>query len=496
MMNIKELLEGYTFRIIHENEGATIHGIQYDSRLVEPQDAFVAIKGFQVDGHDYIEKALDKGAAAIVCSDLGKVAHMIEKHPAVEWIFVEDTRNALAYLSNAFYKQPSKRLALLGITGTNGKTSISLLLSNMLEALDQKTGVIGTIGNKVGKKNYQTSVTTPESLNLNQLFNEMVSDGVDACLMEVSSHSLALDRVAYLNYNIGIFSNLTQDHLDFHRDFEDYYSAKRQLFFVTDTYNLINHDDQYGKRLIKDLAAHDVVAKTVTYGIDTASDIMAKNVEYSMTGVAYDLCAPGFAMHVEVPMPGKIYVYNTLAAIGALMLMGATSKELIKAIRGIKAVPGRFERVDNGQDINVIVDYAHAPDALENVLRIAKEFTEGRLITVFGCGGDRDKSKRPLMGGIALAESDYVVVTSDNPRTEVARSIIEDIIVDYPQDGPYQVYENREDGIAAAIAYAQAGDTVVIAGKGHETYQILGTEKIDFDDRLVARKYLALKGEQ
>jgi len=494
-MNIKQLLKGYTYRIIHENEGQVIHGIQYDSRLVEAKDAFVAIKGFKVDGHDYIEKAISNGAGTIVCSDLGKVAHEIEKHGDIQWIFVEDTRNALAFLSDAFYQQPSKKIALLGITGTNGKTSISLLLSNMLEALQKKTGVIGTIGNKVGDKSYQTSVTTPESLNLNQLFDEMVKADVDACLMEVSSHSLALDRVAYLNYNIGMFTNLTQDHLDFHYDFEDYYSAKRQLFFVTDTYNLINKDDRYGKRLIRDLQAHDIKAKTVTYGIDTPADIMAKNVDYSMTGVSYDLSMDSFSMRVEVNMPGKIYVYNTLAAIGALVLMGATTKDIIKAVKGIKAVPGRFEQVENDKGINVIVDYAHAPDALKNVLQIANEFTDGRVITVFGCGGDRDKGKRPLMGGIALEESDYVVVTSDNPRTEDPDAIIKDIIVNYPQEGTYEVFSDRRQGIAAAIAYAKVGDTIVIAGKGHETYQILGKKKIAFDDRLIAQEYLALKGE-
>lgn len=495
-MNIKQLLEGYVHRVIHEDINQTIKGIQYDSRLIQQGDLFVAIKGYQVDGHDYIEKAIALGAVAIVCSDLGKIAHVMEKHPAVQWVFVEDTRNALAYVSHVFYEQASNKLALVGITGTNGKTSISLLLSNMFEALNRKTGVIGTIGNKVGDKFYQTSVTTPESLNLNNLFFEMHKDSADVCLMEVSSHALALDRVAFLNYNIGIFTNLTQDHLDFHKDFEDYYRAKRRLFLMTDTYNLINVDDSFGQRLIKDLKAHEAKAETVTYGIDHEADIIATNVRYSMSGVSYDLRTPKFKLHVKVNMPGKIYVYNTLAAIGTLVLMGATKSDVMRAINGIQAVPGRFERVDNDQGINVIVDYAHAPDALENVLRIAKEFTKGRLIVVFGCGGDRDKSKRPLMGNIALAESDYAIVTSDNPRTEVAEKIIEDIIVDYPNEGPYAIHVDRKAAIAAAIEFAKENDTVVIAGKGHESYQILGKEKIDFDDRLVALEYLAIKGEQ
>lgn len=495
-MNIQELLAGYSYKIIHEDVKQEIQGIEYDSRLVKQGDLFVAIKGFQVDGHDYIEKALEKGAVAVVCSDIGKIAHTMGEHNQVQWIFVEDTRNALAYMSDIFYGHVSRKLALVGITGTNGKTSITQLMSGMLEALGNKTGVIGTIGNKVGEKTYDTAVTTPESLNLNQLFNEMVTDNVDACLMEVSSHSLALDRVAYLNYNIGIFTNLTQDHLDFHRDFEEYYSAKRRLFLMTDTYNLINSDDLYGQRLIRDMAALSATGKIVTYGIDSPSDISAKNVSYSMTGVSYDLVTADFSMRVHIPMPGKIYVYNTLAAIGALVLMGASKDDIKKAIKAIRPVPGRFERVECEQGINVIVDYAHAPDALENVLRIAKEFTEGNLITVFGCGGDRDKAKRPLMGNIALNESDYVIVTSDNPRTEVPEEIIKDIVTDYPQRGAYEIHVDRKEGIAAAVNRAKLGDTIVIAGKGHETYQILGTTKIDFDDRLIAKEYLALKGEQ
>lgn len=494
-MNVKELFEGYTYRIIHEDKKQVINGIQYDSRLIKKGSIFVAIKGFQVDGHDYIEKALNLGAVAIVCNDIGKIAHVMEKYPAVQWVFVEDTRNALAYISKIFYSAPSEKLALIGITGTNGKTSITQLLSNMLEALSKKTGVIGTLGNKVGDKYYQTAVTTPESLNLNQLFSEMVNDNVDACLMEVSSHSLSLDRVAYLNYNIGIFTNLTQDHLDFHVDFESYYSAKRQLFLMTDTYNLINSDDHYGKRLIKDMEALAVKAKTMTYGIDFPADIMAKNIVYSMEGIAYDFCTETFEVRLEIGLPGKIYVYNTLAALGMLLLMGATKEDILLAVGGIKPVPGRFEKVDNTLGINVIVDYAHAPDALKNVLSIAKEFTEGDVISVFGCGGDRDKKKRPLMGNIALEGADYVVVTSDNPRTERANEIIKDILVDFPEEGPYEVHVDRRAGIKAAINRAKSGDTIIIAGKGHETYQIIGTTKSDFDDRLIAQEYLAIKGE-
>ncbi len=495
-MNIRALFKDYPYRVIHEDKTQMISGLQYDSRSVKKGDLFVAIKGFQVDGHDYIERAIQAGAVAIVCSDLGKIAHIMEKYTLVQWLFVEDTRNALAFVSKEFYALPSEKLALIGITGTNGKTSITQLLSNMLEALNKKTGVIGTIGNKVGNKSYQTAVTTPESLNLNQLFSEMVEDGVDACLMEVSSHSLSLDRVAYLNYNIGIFTNLTQDHLDFHIDFESYYSAKRQLFLKTDTYNLINKDDYYGQRLIKDMNALSPKAKTMTYGIDQAADIMAKNIEYTMSGIAYDLCTDVFELRLEIALPGKIYVYNTLAALGALILMGASKEDIITAVNGIKPVPGRFEKVDNALGINVIVDYAHAPDALKNVLSIAREFTSGDVITVFGCGGDRDKTKRPLMGNIALEGSDYVIVTSDNPRTEVPETIIKDIIINYPEQGSYEVHVDRREAIAAAINRGRTGDTIVIAGKGHETYQIIGTIKSDFDDRLVAKEYLAFKGEQ
>jgi len=495
-MNVKMLLEGYTYRVIHEEENQPLSGLQYDSRLVRQGELFVAIKGYQVDGHDYIEKALDNGAVAIVCSDIGKIAQMMEKYSEVQWVFVEDSRNALAYMSSKFYENPSEKMALVGITGTNGKTSITQLMSNMLESLEYKTGVIGTIGNKVGEKFYQTSVTTPESLNLNQLFAEMLKDDVTACLMEVSSHSLALDRVAYLNYNIGIFTNLTQDHLDFHSDFEDYYRAKRELFLMTDTYNLINNDDPYGQRLVADMEELGAKAQTITYGVDVPSDVMAKNVVYSMTGVSYDLSVKGMAMRVHIDMPGKIYVYNTLAAIGAMLLMGAKGQEVIKAVKAIKPVPGRFERVENTAGINVIVDYAHAPDALKNVLEIAREFTEGDVITVFGCGGDRDKTKRPLMGNIALETSDYVVVTSDNPRTEVPEKIIEDVVEDYPRTDDYSICVDRREAIGKAIEKAKPGDTVIIAGKGHETYQILGTEKVDFDDRLVAKEFLALKGDQ
>ena len=464
-------------------------GIAYDSRKVEEGFVFVCIKGFKVDGHDYAKQAVEKGAHVLIVEHIDQELKNLQEASDITMVHVADGRQLLGELSKHYYKDPSSQFKMIGITGTNGKTSIAQMLTHSLEKLAHKCAVLGTIENRIGKEVYPSDVTTPESLELNQLFAEMINANVDYCTMEVSSHALELKRVEGIQFDYGIFTNLTKDHLNFHGTMEAYFESKALLFNKTNKANVINIDDPYGKKLKEREASF--LAPVITYGLDQVADITAKNIKYTAMGSEFTLVTPQWELEVSIPIPGKIYVYNCLAAVGVLFSEAFTKEDVKKGIDGIQPIPGRLEPIMNKTGINVVVDFAHTPDSLENVIKVARAFTQGKLITVFGCGGNRDKSKRPEMGKIATELSDYTYVTSDNPRHEEPQLIIKDILDGISADHEkYGSIVDRKEAIEAAIKKANPMDTVLIAGKGHETYQIIGDVKNHFDDREIARKIL------
>ena len=478
-MNLNDILKGLDIANITGNINIDITNIAYDSRKVEENTLFICIKGFNSDGHKYIESAIEKGAKAFLIQDDVNIE-------GYTFIKVEDTRAAMAKVADNFYNNPSKELGVIGVTGTNGKTSITTFLSEILSLNDKKVGLVGTIKIFDGDKTVESSSTTPESADLQKHFKTMLNNGCDYCAMEVSSHSLVLNRVDETDFKLGIFTNLTPDHLDFHKDLEDYRNAKEKLFHKTTMANIINIDDEGGAKIYENIKSLNTPA--YTYGIDNKADFMAKDIKIDARGVSYTLVTPTYEEEMFVPVPGKFTVYNTLAVIAACYILNIPKEIVLDGLKRTKGVPGRFETVPNNNGVSVIVDYAHTPDALENILNTAKEFANGNIITVFGCGGDRDKTKRPIMGKIAQTLSDKIIITSDNPRTENPYSIIDNILegIDKNNDN-YKVIENREYAIREAIKTSQKGDIVIIAGKGHENYQIIGKIKYDFDDKIVAK---------
>ena len=470
-MNLNKLLKGFDFEVLNGSLNTEINSIQYDSRKINKGDIFFCIEGFNVDGHKYIKSAIDKGATVIV------VQKEVEDCGDVTLIKVENTRKALAKASSNFYDNPSKRLKLIGVTGTNGKTTSTFMIKSILEQCGHKVGLIGTIANYIGDKKLHSERTTPESLELHQLFNEMVKEDVEYCIMEVSSHSLELDRVYGIEFSKGIFTNLTQDHFDFHKTFENYFNAKLKLF-LNSKISIVNADDNYGEKIID-----SIVGDVVTYGLESQAMLRAKNLKLHSRGIEFTLVYNGNEEDIKLSIPGKYNVYNALGCIAATIHEGASIEDIKEALKKV-AVPGRCEIVTLNHDLgyDVIVDYAHTPDGLENILNSAREFTFGRLISVFGCGGDRDKTKRPIMGSIGSNLSDIAIITSDNPRTEDPMAIIEDIKSGLKKDN-YIVIENRREAIKYAMKIAKDKDVIVIAGKGHEDYQILKDKRIHFDER-------------
>jgi len=392
--------------------------VSSDSRSIKSDYCFVAVKGFKSDGHLYIEKAIENGAKVIVVENLS----FLEKFKDYNVLYVSDSRKALAYISKIVYGNPSENIKLIGVTGTNGKTSISNILNDMLKFSGYKTSIFGTIKNIIDDKEYESKVTTPESYELNQMFSLALEKGVKYSVMEVSSHALSLDRVLGLEFDVAIFTNLTEDHLDFHEDFEDYYNQKRKLFEYA-KYGIVNIDDEYGKRLKSELDMNHIT----TISLTEKADIMAKNIVLSENGSEFTLITNNINERVKIKFQGKIYIYNVLLSIGAMLALGFKEDGILKSLSKLNRVRGRLEKVSNSEKLNIIVDYAHTPDALDNVISIAKEYTKGRVIVVFGCGGDRDKAKRPIMGNIATEKSDFAIITSDNPRSENPNSIIDDI---------------------------------------------------------------------
>lgn len=481
-MKLEKVIEGLDVISIKGDTNLDIANIEYDSRKVIEGTLFVCVKGFTVDGHKFIDSAIEKGAKAF----------LVEEDIDIQgytFIRVENTRKSMAKVADNFCNHPSEKLGVIGVTGTNGKTSITTFLSEILKLNSNKVGLIGTIKIFDGEKEVSSNSTTPESVDLQKTFNNMLDNGCDYCAMEVSSHSLALNRVDETKFKLGLFTNLTPDHLDFHRDLDDYRDAKEKLFYKTTLANIINIDDEGGKKIYENIKNLDTPC--YTYGIDTKSDFMAKDIKIDAAGVSYRLITPTYEEVIFVPVPGRFTVYNTLAVIAACYMLDIPRGVFQEALRTTGGVAGRFEVVPNNKGINVIVDYAHTPDALENVLKTAKEFAKGNIITVFGCGGDRDKSKRPLMGKIGQEFSDICFVTSDNPRTEDPKLIIEDILKGLDQKNKnYRVVVDRKEAIEEAIKFAKKDDIVIIAGKGHENYQIIGKTKYHFDDKEIAKECL------
>lgn len=481
-MKLEKVIEGLDVISIKGDTNLDIANIEYDSRKVIEGTLFVCVKGFTVDGHKFIDSAIEKGAKAfLVEEDIDMQGYT--------FIRVENTRKSMAKVADNFCNHPSEKLGVIGVTGTNGKTSITTFLSEILKLNSNKVGLIGTIKIFDGEKEVSSNSTTPESVDLQKTFNNMLDNGCDYCAMEVSSHSLALNRVDETKFKLGLFTNLTPDHLDFHRDLDDYRDAKERLFYKTTLANIINIDDEGGKKIYENIK--NLGTPCYTYGIDTKSDFMAKDIKIDAAGVSYRLITPTYEEVIFVPVPGRFTVYNTLAVIAACYMLDIPRGIFQEALRTTGGVAGRFEVVPNNKGINVIVDYAHTPDALENVLKTAKEFAKGNIITVFGCGGDRDKSKRPLMGKIGQEFSDICFVTSDNPRTEDPKLIIEDILKGLDQKNKnYRVVVDRKEAIEEAIKFAKKDDIVIIAGKGHENYQIIGKTKYHFDDKEIAKECL------
>lgn len=471
-MKLKEILQGIDYKVVRGSEDLEIGKIQYDSRAVKDGDLFVCIEGYATDGHKYIDNAYKSGAAAII---IGKD---VEDIPDCTVIRVKDSRKVLALAGANFYDHPADKLKIIGVTGTNGKTTSTFMMKSILEAAGYKVGIVGTIANYIGSKKLHTERTTPESLELQKLFKDMVDDGVQYCVMEVSSHSLYLDRVYGVKFSQAIFTNLTQDHLDFHKTFENYYNAKL-ILFKNAVNSVINLDDEYGERVY-----NDTTENKITYAIDKNSDVKASEIYMHSRGVDFNITYGSEKEHINLNIPGKYNVMNALGSAGACLKEGISLSLVKKGLEAMIAVPGRCEIVTKDYNLGyeVIVDYAHTPDGLENILKTAREFTKGRLISVFGCGGDRDNKKRPIMGRIGSELSDLAVITSDNPRTEEPMAIIKEITEGIKKDN-YIIVENRREAIKKAMEMAEKDDVIVVAGKGHEDYQILKDKTIHFDER-------------
>ena len=482
-MKLKELLEGIEVLDATADMEMEILHVSYDSRATQPGDLFVAMTGFAADGHAFIGKAMAAGASAVLCQKQ-------PEDPAVPYVRVADSRRALAEVGANFFGHPADSMTMVGVTGTNGKTTTTYLLKSILEqAAGAKVGLIGTNQNMIGEEIIPTERTTPESFELQRLFAQMRDAGCTHVVMEVSSHALALDRVYGVHYAVGIFTNLTQDHLDFHKTMEAYCDAKAILFRNCDA-GVCNADDPWTERLLK-----DATCRKFSYAEQAAADLRAENVCLEADHVAFDAVTKEKSVPIRVNIPGGFMVYNTLDVLGAALMLGIPLEKSADVLAQVPHVKGRVEVVPTpGKDYTVLIDYAHSPDGLENVLTSVKGFAKGRTIALFGCGGDRDKTKRPKMGKIAAEIADFVVVTTDNPRTEKPGDIIADILPGMQDsDTPHVVVEDRIEAIHWAMDHAEPGDVIVLCGKGHETYQEVNHVKHHMDEREIVADYLNAK---
>ncbi|HAT4313655.1 TPA: UDP-N-acetylmuramoyl-L-alanyl-D-glutamate--2,6-diaminopimelate ligase [Clostridium perfringens] len=484
-MILKSLLKGLDYEVIKGNEESKVQNIRYDNRKIEQGDAFVCIKGFKVDGHSFVIDAVKKGAKVLIVQD------DVSVQEDITIIKVRDTRKALAIMSSNYFGNPKDKLKIIGITGTNGKTTSAFIIKSILEKAGLMTGLIGTIANYIGNKKVDAVRTTPESYELHELFKNMVDSGVEYCVMEVSSHSLELDRVYGIQFEEGIFTNLTRDHLDFHKTFENYYNAKFKLF-ERSNHSIINSDDQYGANIVKDIEEREVKTKVSTFSIEKESDFKAFEIKSHSNGSEFKVNLENVE-EFSINIPGEYNIYNSLGCIICAHNLNIPIDKIKEGLSDV-VIPGRCELVAKEKNLpySIIIDYAHTPDGLENILSTVKAFTKNRMISVFGCGGDRDKVKRPQMGKIGCELSDIAIITSDNPRSEEPMDIINDIVKPLNYDN-FVIEVNRKEAIRKAMNMALEGDVIVIAGKGHETYQILKDETIHFDEREVV--YDILEGK-
>lgn len=478
-MKLRDLLRGISVIESTVPEGQEITGVSYDSRTTKKGDIFVAITGYETDGHKYIPMAKEKGASCALC----------ERKPqeeGISYVLVEDSRAALAQLGRNWYGDPAASMKMIAVTGTNGKTTTTYLLKDLLEkCLGAKVGLIGSNQNLIGDEVLHTERTTPESFELQSLFRSMADAGCTHVVMEVSSHALCLQRVYGIRYAVGIFTNLSQDHLDFHKTMENYCDAKALLFRQSDV-GIYNADDPWAERVTK-----DAPCPLYSFG-EKKGELKARNIELSVDGVTFTAEDAGESVPVHVKIPGGFTVYNALGVLAAAKILGISLTDGAKALAESSGVKGRVEVVPTPWDFTVLIDYAVTPDAIENVLNTVKGFAEGRVIILFGCGGDRDRGKRPKMGKIAAEMADFVVVTSDNPRTEDPDAIIAEILPGLEGTStPYVVEPDRVKAIYYALDHAQSKDVIILAGKGHETYQIIGHEKRHLDEREVVAGYVA-----
>ncbi|MFC0558704.1 UDP-N-acetylmuramoyl-L-alanyl-D-glutamate--2,6-diaminopimelate ligase [Halalkalibacter alkalisediminis] len=477
-MKLQELLEPLRFQKTQLKENPEVYSLEMDSRNITNGTVFICIKGYTVDGHDFAIQAEKQGAVAIIAERPLSVS--------IPVIIVKDSKRAMARLACHFYGNPTEKMHLIGVTGTNGKTTVTHLIERIMQDASKKTGLIGTMYTKIGDIEQETRNTTPESLPLQGLFKQMLEEQVDTVMMEVSSHALHMGRVRGCDFDVAVFTNLTQDHLDYHQSMEAYLYAKGLLFAqlgntFSDKVAVLNADDPASLELAR-LTTVDVV----TYGINEQADIKAENISITPAGTKFDLIAFGNRETISMKLIGMFSVYNALAATAAALVSNVSLPVIKESLQQIQGVAGRFEPVDEGQDFTVIVDYAHTGDSLENVLRTVKEFAKKQIIAIVGCGGDRDKTKRPIMAKIAVNYADRAIFTSDNPRSEDPEQIIKDMIAGVNK-GEYITILDREQAINQAIKEANQNDIIVIAGKGHETYQDIGGKKHHFDDREVAR---------
>jgi UDP-N-acetylmuramoyl-L-alanyl-D-glutamate--2,6-diaminopimelate ligase len=495
MPKLSQLLRGVA-NLRHIGPDVEVSSIEYDSRRVVPGSLFVAMKGETTDGNRFISAALNQGAVGVVTDSSTAFSATFAEYPRLAFVEVQHGRKAIAGLASNFFGNPENKLALCGVTGTNGKTTTAFLLDSMLNHVQRKTLLVGTIEYHVCGAVQPSPHTTPESRDLLELFCEGVKCGATEAVMEVSSHALSQGRVWGLKYDVAIFTNLTRDHLDFHGTMENYLAAKRSLFDgrngVPPRVAVVNRDDPHGAEITE--AARDSGAEVLSYGFDRG-DFRANQVKMLASGMRFSMCTPNGAVPIVTKLTGKVNIYNLLAASAAARTRGLTLDEIATGAAALDHVPGRFQTVDCGQPFTLVVDYAHTDDALKNLIALAREFvgkTEGRIITLFGCGGDRDRTKRPLMGAVAGEGSDFVVLTSDNPRSEDPLAIIHDILPGLrPMGTPHVVEPDRAAAIALAIGAAKPGDIVLLAGKGHEKVQVLSDRTIPFDDAEIARQTLS-----
>lgn len=484
-MRLVELLRGIDYRVLSGNSQLNILGIAYDSQQVKPGFLFICIMGLKTDGHLFIKDAVQKGAVAVVVQHEGDIP------PDVTCLVTENTRKALAVAASNFYGEPSRSIKVIGVTGTNGKTTTTHLIKAILEESGRPTSIMGTLHAKIGSTLLDMDHTTPEAPVIEAFLEASSNAGCEYAVMEVSSHALHLFRVDRINFHAAVFTNLTQDHLDYHYNMEQYRESKLKLFDPSrqsqSFYTVVNNDDPHGAAFVE-----ASMGKSHTYGVQTTTELRAIEIETGVTGTQFSVIYGSESFKINMKIIGMFNVYNALAAISVALNEGVEIPVIQAALGKVAGVAGRFEQVDCGQPFTVIVDYAHTPDGLENILTTARELCSNRLITVFGCGGDRDRGKRPLMGEIAARLSDFCVVTSDNPRSEEPEAIIADIVpgLERVVNSRYAIIIDRCEAIRHALYLAREGDFVVIAGKGHETYQLVKGKVLDFDDRKIAARIL------